>query len=133
MAHKERIQILNSVEESDLYAPPIFSEADQRFFFSFNKIELSSIKRLNSRQHQCTFAVLLGYFKSKPVPLMPKYRAIKHDIQYVAEKIITPGKGVRPFNLESKPITRLYQKIFNLLECSGPQKLDTCVRNNQSI
>jgi hypothetical protein len=63
MAIEKRIQVLNSDEEADLYNPPLFSEADQRFFFSFNSIEMRVIKRQQLRQNQCLLAVLLAYFK----------------------------------------------------------------------
>lgn len=115
MAHEERIKILTQAEESDLYGPPIFNEDEQRYFFSLNDPEIRSIRRLNNRESQCMCIVLLGYFKSKPVTIQPKYHTIKHDIQYVADNIL-PGKRFRPFNLSSKSISRLYQKIFNLLD-----------------
>lgn len=121
MAHDERIQILTSAEESELYGPPSFTEADQRYFFSFNDIELSRIQRQKSRQNRCMFAVLLGYFKSRPIPIFPSYHAIKHDIQYVAEHVL-PGRGLRPFNLDTKSISRIYLKIFEL---EGYQRFTT--------
>ena len=114
MAHIERIQILSSAEKVELFGPPSFSEADQRYFFSFNDIELQRITRINSRQRQCMFAVLLGYFKSRPVLISPTFHSIKHDIYHIIDHVL-PGRRLRPFNLDSKSISRIYLKIFELL------------------
>jgi hypothetical protein len=46
------------------------------------------------------FVVLLGYFKSKPVPINPKYGQIKEDLKFVANTIL-PGQGLRPFKIGS--------------------------------
>lgn len=121
MAHDERIQILTSAEEAELYGPPSFSTSEQRFLFSFNDIELNRINRQQSRQMRCMFAVLLGYFKSRPIPFNPGYHEVKHDIRYIAEHVL-PGRGLRPLNLDAKAITRIYQKIFEL---EGYQRFST--------
>jgi|GEM_PF-6988308 len=36
MAFEERVQILSEAEQDELYGPPAFTSADQRFFFSLN-------------------------------------------------------------------------------------------------
>lgn len=121
MAHEERIQILTTAEESELYGPPSFSASEQRFLFSFNDLELNRISRQQSRQIRCMFAVLLGYFKCRPVPIYPSYHRVKRDIQFIAEHVL-PGQGLRPFNLDAKGIARIYQKIFEL---EGYQRFST--------
>ena len=45
MAHAERIQILTSAEESELYGPPNLSVYEQRFLFSFDDMEINRIYR----------------------------------------------------------------------------------------
>ena len=60
------------------------------------------------------FVVLLGYFKSKPVPINPKYGQIKEDLKFVANTIL-PGQGLRPFKLAQRDKDRLYSRIFELL------------------
>jgi hypothetical protein len=113
MAHEERIQILTSAEESELYGPPNLSASEQRFLFSFNDMEINRIYRQQSRQTRCMFAVLLGYFKCRPIPIYPSYHAVKKDVQYIVEHVLA-GSGLRPFNLDTKTISRMHQKIFEL-------------------
>ena len=114
MATDKRIKILTSAEIDNLFDAPVFSENDQRFFFTLNDAEKTVCSRVRSRPHKCMFVVLLGYFKSKPVPISPKYGQIKEDLKFVANTIL-PGQGLRPFNLAQRDKDRLYSLIFELL------------------
>jgi hypothetical protein len=114
MTTNKRIKILSSAEIDDLYAAPAFSENDQRFFFTLNDAEKTDCSRVRNRQQKCMFVVLLGYFKSKPVPINPKYGQIKEDLKFVANTIL-PGQGLRPFKLAQRDKDRLYSRIFELL------------------
>ncbi len=49
MAFEERVQILSEAEQDELYGPPAFTSADQRFFFSLNDKELAIAKSLRHR------------------------------------------------------------------------------------
>lgn len=111
MAFKERIQILTTAEQSDLYDPPILSVNDQRFIFTINDKERDECLKFRSRHMRCMFVVLLGYFRIKPVVINPGYHQIKQDIQYVAQTVL-PGAGLKPFNLTPKENERIYQRIF---------------------
>jgi len=71
MATEKRIKILSEAEIDELYSAPIFNECDQRFFFTLNDAESDACRRIRSRQHKCMFVLLLGYFKSKPVLIVP--------------------------------------------------------------
>ncbi len=71
MAFEERVQILSEAEQDELYGPPAFTSADQRFFFSLNDKELAIAKSLRHRGQRYMLVVLLGYFKAKPVVLNP--------------------------------------------------------------
>ena len=98
---EKRIKILTEVEIEELYSAPKYSEQDQRFFLSLNDAELQLVKRLRDRKNKCMFVVLLGYFKSKPIPIIPKYSQVKADLKYVSNSI-----------------------------CSGQQKPDTLIHVN---
>lgn len=50
--------------------------------------------------------VLLGYFKSRPIPIIPKYSQIKADLKFVAQEIL-PGLGLKPFNLKQRDKDRI--------------------------
>ncbi|NUV15548.1 hypothetical protein MS6201_04942 [Escherichia coli] len=73
MAFEERVQILSEAEQDELYGPPAFTSADQRFFFSLNDKELAIAKSLRHRGQRYMLVVLLGYFKAKPVVLNPAF------------------------------------------------------------
>ncbi|CAH5705940.1 TPA: DUF4158 domain-containing protein [Klebsiella pneumoniae] len=83
MAFEERVQILSEAEQDELYGPPAFTSADQRFFFSLNDKELAIAKSLRHRGQRYMLVVLLGYFKAKPVVLNPGFHQIKQDLKYV--------------------------------------------------
>jgi hypothetical protein len=113
-AVKER-SILTTTEIDELYSPPVFSDEDQRFFFTLSDQEQENAARSRSRQKRCMFVLLLGYFKSKPVVLKPRYYTIKNDLQSIAAHVF-PGKQYRPFSLEEREIERLYDKVFTALK-----------------
>ncbi len=115
MATEKRIKILSEAEIDELYSAPVFNESDQRFFFTLNDAESDACRRIRSRQHTCVFVLLLGYFKSKPVPIVPKYGQIKSDLKFVTSTILQ-GQGLRPFNLSQRDKDRLFTRIFSLLK-----------------
>ena len=68
MAIRSKLSILTASEQDELYSPPVFSEDDQRFFFSSSEADWMSIRRGRYRRTQC-MQILQGYFLSKPVIL----------------------------------------------------------------
>ena len=73
MQYTERLQILIESEINDLYSPPRFNQEERRYYFSLNDQEAKIAKSIRKRSHQCSFVALLGYFKSKPVILNPRF------------------------------------------------------------
>ena len=123
MAFEERVQILSEAEQDELYGPPAFTSADQRFF-SLNDKELAIAKSLRHRGQRYMLVVLLGYFKAKPVVLNPGFHQIKQDLKYVYQTVL-PGPGCRPFNLTPKENERILPTCFPALqlpalECQRP-------------
>jgi len=114
MAYTERLQILIESEINDLYSPPSYSLEERRFYFSLNDREARVAKSIRKRSHRCYFVALLGYFKSRPVVLNPRFGQIEQDIQFIATEQF-PGPGLRRFTLDRKQRNRLYQKVFGLL------------------
>ena len=111
---EKRIKILSEPEVDELYSPPSFNEQDQRFFFSLNDADLQMAQRIRDRRNKCMFVVLLGYFRSKPIQIIPRYNQIKADLKFVAGNIL-PGQGLKPFNLKQRDKDRVYTRIFELL------------------
>ena len=111
---EKRIKILSEPEIDELYSAPSFNEQDQRFFFSLNDADMQMVQRIRDRRNKCMFVVLLGYFKSKPIPILPKYSQVKADLKFVAVNIL-PGQGLKPFNLKQRDKDRVYARIFELL------------------
>ncbi|MEE4254756.1 MAG: DUF4158 domain-containing protein, partial [Desulfuromusa sp.] len=108
---EKRIKILSEPEIDELYSAPSFNEQDQRFFFSLNDADMQMVQRIRDRRNKCMFVVLLGYFKSKPIPILPKYSQVKADLKFVAVNIL-PGQGLKPFNLKQRDKDRVYARIF---------------------
>lgn len=117
MAEK-RIKILTEAEIDELYSAPAFNQQDQRFFFSLNDAEIRAVQKLRDRRSKCMFVILLGYFKSRPIPIIPTYNKVKSDLKFVAQEVL-PGLGLRPFNLKQRDKDRIYVRIFELLEYSA--------------
>lgn len=115
MAYTKRIQILLESEINELYSPPSFSVEERRHYFSLNDQEAQVAKSIRKRSHRCYFVALLGYFKSKPVVLNPRYGQMEQDLQFIAREQF-PGPGLRRFSLDQKQRDRLYQKIYGLLK-----------------
>lgn len=113
MPTEKRLKILTEAEIADLFGPPVLNLNDQRFFFALNEIELAQCQKIRRRDQRCMFVVLLGYFKVKPITLIPGYHQIKHDIKYVCSEVI-PGSGLSPFNLAQKTRVRIYHRIYEL-------------------
>jgi hypothetical protein len=114
MAYTKRIQILIESEISDLYSPPSFSLEERRYYFSLNDREAKVANSILKRSHRCYFVALLGYFKSKPVVLSPRFGQVEQDLQFIASEHF-PGPGLRRFALDQKQKDRLYKKVFGLL------------------
>ncbi|NJD17506.1 DUF4158 domain-containing protein [Klebsiella pneumoniae] len=113
MAFEERVQILSEAEQDELYGPPAFTSADQRFFFSLNDKELAIAKSLRHRGQRYMLVVLLGYFKAKPVVLNPGFHQIQAGPQIrLSNRSTRPS--CRPFNLTPKENERIYQRVFQL-------------------
>ena len=117
MAEK-RVKILSEAEIDELYSPPTFNPQDQRFFFSLNDIKIRAMQKVRERRNKCMFVVLLGYFKSRPITITPKYNQIKVDLKFVTQEVL-PGLGLKPFNLKQRDKDRLYIRIFELLGYSA--------------
>jgi hypothetical protein len=114
MAYTERLQILTESEINELYCPPTFSLEERRFYFSLNDRETKLVRSIRKRSHRCYFVALLGYFKSKPVVLSPRFGQIEQDLKVIASEQL-PGPGLRRFTFDRKQRNRLYQKIFSLM------------------
>ncbi len=114
MTTEKRIKILTESEVQEFYSPPLLTSNDQRFFFSFDDREHLSGKKIRQRQTRCMLALLLGYFKAKPVVLTPRYHQLKMDLKYISQGVV-PGDGFAPFTLDRKEKDRIYSRIFELI------------------
>lgn len=113
MTTEKRIKIITESEVQELYSPPPFIVNDQRFFFALDDREQEACKNVRQRRSRCMLTLLLGYFKAKPVILIPRYHQVKADLKYISQNII-PGPGFTPFTLTQKEKDRLYSRIFEL-------------------
>ena len=113
MATEKRIKILTESEVEEFYSPPPLTTNDQRFFFALDERERLICKRVRQRRTRCMLALLLGYFKAKPVVLIPRYHQLKIDLKYISQDVF-PGAGFAPFTLDQKEKDRIYSRIFEL-------------------
>jgi TnpA family transposase len=113
MATEKRIKIITESEVQEFYSPPLFTTNDQRFFFALDDREQEACKKVRQRRSRCMLTLLLGYFKAKPVILIPRYHQVKADLKYISQDII-PGPGFTPFTLTQKEKDRLYSRILEL-------------------
>lgn len=113
MRTEKRIKILTESEIQEFYSPPLLTTNDQRFFFALDEQERLTCRKVRQRCTRCMLALLLGYFKAKPVTLMPRYHQFKLDLKYISQ-VIFPGAGFAPFTISQKEKDRIYRKIFKL-------------------
>jgi TnpA family transposase len=118
MTTEKRIKILTESEVQEFYSPPLLTANDQRFFFALNERERQTCKTVRQRRARCMLVLLLGYFKAKPVVLMPRYHQLKADLKYISQDVF-PGAGFVPFTLDRKEKDRIYSKIFELTGYQG--------------
>ncbi len=118
MTTQKRIKILTKSEVQKLYSPPLLTANDQRFFFALDERERLICKRVRQRRTRCMLALLLGYFKAKPVVLTPRYHRLKIDLKYISQDVF-PGTGFAPFTLDRKEKDRIYNRIFKLTGYQG--------------
>lgn len=123
MSKGKRLSILAEAEIEELYLPPVFSETDQRFFFTLNDRELEVINRIRDRKYRVVAIVLLGYFKSKPILLNPSFKSMQADLSFVSELYFKDLK-YRRFTLKGDQKSRLYERVLSLLEVSNWNDLE---------
>jgi hypothetical protein len=123
MSKDKRLSILTEAEIEELYSPPVFSESDQRFFFALNERELEVINRIRDRKHRVVAIALLGYFKSKPILLNPRFKSMQADLSFVSELYFKDLK-YRRFSLKSDQKSRLYERVLSLLRVSNWNDLE---------
>ncbi|MDR3478376.1 MAG: DUF4158 domain-containing protein [Gammaproteobacteria bacterium] len=113
MPTEKRIKIITESEVQEFYSPPPFTANGQRFFFALGDREQEASKKARQRRSRCMLTLLLGYFKAKPMILIPRYHQVKADLKYISQDII-PGSAFTPFTLTQKEKDRLYSRIFEL-------------------
>ena len=118
MSKGKRLSILTAAEIEELYSPPVFSESDQRFFFTLNDREFDEINRIRDRKHRVVAIVLLGYFKSKPILLNPSFKSMQSDLAFVS-KLYFKDLKYRRFSLKADQKSRLYERVLSLLGVSN--------------
>jgi TnpA family transposase len=114
MSKGKRLSILTDAEVKELYAPPILSESEQRYFFTLNDRETQEINRLRDRKLRTVAIALLGYFKSKPIILNPSYKSMQADLSFISETHFQ-GLKLRRFTLQPDQKSRIYERVLSLL------------------
>lgn len=114
MSYKERLKILHEAEIHDLYGVPRLTLEGKRFTFALNDLEMDMIKSIRNRNHKCYAIALLGYFKIKPIPLNPSYKALQEDLEFIAAEYFPQFKVPR-FSVSRMQKARIYDKILGLV------------------
>ena len=117
MTKSKRLLILSESEIHGLYERPQFTAEQRRYFFALNDQEKDVINQLRSRKYRCMAIALLGYFKSKPVLLEPKFKEMLLDLQFIADTHFD-GLKLRRFTINRVQKARIYEKVFFLMNYS---------------
>lgn len=96
----------------------MFSESDQRFFFTLNDRELEVVSRTRDRKHRAVAIALLEYFKSKPILLNPSFKSMQADLSFIFGLYFKDLK-YRRFSLKADQKSRLYERVLLLLDVSN--------------
>jgi len=117
MAKSKRLLILSEPEISGLYGRPQFTAEQRRYFFALNDQENAVISQLRSRKYRCIAIALLGYLKSKPVLLEPKFKEMLLDLQFITDTHFD-GLKLSRFTINRVQKARIYEKVFTLMNYS---------------
>ncbi|ABM20967.1 MULTISPECIES: Tn3 family transposase [Gammaproteobacteria] len=115
MSRTKRLSILTAAEIEDLYGVPSFNESYQRFYFTLNDKERAELTRIRQRKYRCIAIALLGYFKCKPILLNPTFKSMQDDLGFIAKNHFD-GLKFRRFSLKSDQKSRIYERIFSMIE-----------------
>ena len=111
----KRLTILLDSEIQDLYDAPKLTHEQKRYYFSLNDPEVDALRSFRDNYNRLYFVLLLGYFKVKPVVLNLRYGDLRDDLQFIATEIF-PGVKPKRKNLSPAQKTRMYRRIFQLLD-----------------
>lgn len=111
---KRRAILLDS-EIQDLYGAPKLTFEQKRYYFSLNDPELDALRSIRDRYNKVYFVLLLGYFRVKPVVLNIRYGDVWDDLQFISGELF-PGVKLKRKNLSPVQKTRMYRRIFQLLD-----------------
>lgn len=114
LKNKRRTILLGS-EIHDLYGAPKLTFEQKRYYFSLNDLELDTLRSIRDRYNRIYFVLLLGYFKIKPVILNIRYADVHDDLLFIASELF-PGVRLKRKNLSPAQKTRIYRRIFQLLD-----------------
>lgn len=111
MPRDKRIEILSQSEIEEYSSPPVFSEADREYFFHMTDEEKAFIRPRDTPTKVVFYALLLGYFKERPIVLDINPLDVADDIRYISEMLF-PGRTLRITALSPAQKSRIYKDIF---------------------
>ena len=111
MPRDKRIEILSQSEIEEYSSPPVFSEADREYFFHLTDEEKGFIRPRDTPTRVVFYALLLGYFKERPMVLDINPADVADDIRYISESLF-PGRKLRIEALIPAQKSRIYKDIF---------------------
>lgn len=110
----KRLSILLDSEVTDLYGPPKLTKEQRQVCFLMDDVEHAVFQSFRDHYAQVYLALLLGYFKIKPVILVFSFSQIKDDFKFIVDEYLS-GISLRQSNLGRTQKTRIYQRILSLL------------------
>jgi hypothetical protein len=86
ISQSKRQTITSLPEVQELYSAPTLNGYEREYFFTLTDDELAMVNRLDHYRNRIHLILILGYFKVKRVCLVYRWKDIKDDYQYVAER-----------------------------------------------
>jgi TnpA family transposase len=115
ISQSKRQTITSLPEVQELYSVPTLNGYEREYFFTLTDDELAMVNRLDHYRNRIHLILILGYFKVKRVCLVYRWKDIKDDYQYVAERYF-PKANKQNKNITRQTRSRLYSKVFEILD-----------------
>ena len=125
-----RIQILTDQEIHELYARPMFSQAEREEYFSLDPSIQKILAKMGKIETRIYLILLIGYFRAKPVVPKFKLRDVKQDVDYIYATHFPNKKPKYPLIAKSTRaalILKMYE-ILGFERFSKPQRQDLMAR-----
>ncbi|RDH41873.1 DUF4158 domain-containing protein [Zooshikella ganghwensis] len=120
--NQKRIQILMPNEIRELYERPAFNQTEREEYFALDDDMLKVLKGMDKLETKLYLALLIGYFRAKPV--IPKFQLkdVQEDIEFLCKTYFSSSKP-KLVTIPKSTRSKLISKMLSMLDFEHFTKL----------